>query len=50
MGKEIKQMWLLKLGPYYATDCVGSRHNPSKSQQNEGNLEQNIYDLNTTVK
>jgi len=50
MGKEIKQMWLLKPGPHYATNCMNSRHNPSKSQQNQGNLEQNIYGLNTKIK
>jgi hypothetical protein len=29
---------------------MDSRHNPSKSQENQGNLEQNIYDLNTKIK
>jgi hypothetical protein len=50
MGKEIKQMWLLKPGPHYAANCMDSRHNPAKSQQNQRNLEQNIYDLNTKIK
>ena len=45
MGKEIKQTWLLKPGAHYVTNCMDSRHNPSKSQQNQGNLEQNTYEI-----
>lgn len=50
MGKEIMQMWLRKPGPHYSTNCTDSWHNPTKSQQNQGNLQQNIYDLNTKIR
>jgi len=43
-------MWLLKPGPHIATNSMDFRHNLSKSQQNQGNLEQNIYNLSTKIK